>query len=200
MKELLAIVATILIVVAYVPYIRDILKGKTRPHVYTWFVSGLVTFIAFGLQLSDGAGWGAVPTFVAALAGFMIFILSFSQSKRATITRSDTFFFVMALAATALWLIADQPVLSVIIVTLVDILAFVPTFRKSWQKPDQETLSTYLVNMLRFSISTIAVQHYSFVTVLYPLSQVFVDGFFTLYLLLRRRATSTQLEPQPNPS
>lgn len=187
MKELLALSATILIVIAYVPYIKDILRNKTKPHAYSWFVSALVTFIAFGLQLSEGAGWGTVPTFIAAAAGFLIFFLTLRQEQRATITKSDTFFFIMSLIAVVLWIIVDQPLLSVIILSCVDILAFIPTFRKSWSKPDQETVSSYAINSLRFTLGTIAVEKYSFVTILYPLSQALADGVFSLFLIIRRR-------------
>jgi len=186
-KEFLALGATILIVVAYAPYVKDTLKGKTRPHIYSWLISGLITFTAFGLQLSDHAGWGVVPTFAAATAGLIIFVLSLG-GKRAPITKTDTFFFIMALIATGLWLIADQAATSIMIVSLIEILAFAPTYRKSWQRPDQETLSAYLVNTLRFSFATIAVQNYTFVTVLYPLTETLADGLFSLFLIIRRRS------------
>ncbi|MDB5183146.1 MAG: hypothetical protein JWO47_930 [Candidatus Saccharibacteria bacterium] len=187
MKEFLALTATALIIAAYAPYVKDIVRGKTKPHVYSWLISALVTFIAFGLQLSDSAGWGAIPTCVAAVAGLLIFILSL-RPGRASITKFDTVFFVIALTAAALWLIADQALLSVILIASVDILAFVPTFRKSWKNPDQETTSTYAVNALRFTLATVAVQHYTFITVLYPLSQAFCDGLFAAFLLLRRHS------------
>jgi len=186
-KEFLALGATILIVVAYAPYVKDTLKGKTRPHIYSWLISGLITFIVFGLQLSHHAGWGALPTFAAATAGLIIFFLSL-DGRRAPITKSDTFFFAMALIATGLWLIAHQAVLSVIIVSLIELLAFAPTYRKSLKRPDQETLSSYLINTLRFSLATIAVQNYSFVTVLYPLTETLADGLFSVFLILRRRS------------
>lgn len=54
MKELISTVAVILTFVGYGPYIKDTLKGKTKPHVYTWFIWGLVTLIAYALQLSGG--------------------------------------------------------------------------------------------------------------------------------------------------
>lgn len=187
MKELLALGATVLIVVAYVPYTQDILKGKTKPHVYSWSVSALVTFIVFGLQLSQGAGWGLLPTFIAGIAGLLIFMLSLKQQKRASITKSDTLFFILSLVAVALWLVVDRPLLSVIIVSLVDILAFIPTFRKSWNRPDQETVSAYAINSIRFVLATLAIRNYTLVTILSPLSQAIADGVLTLFLILRRR-------------
>lgn len=186
MKELLALGATLLIAISYTPYVRDVVKEKTVPHPYSWFISGFITFIVFGLQVNKGGGWGAVPTFFGASAGILIFILSL-RYKRAAITKSDTLFFMMALIAIGLWLIAKQAVLSVIIVSLIDILAFIPTYRKSWKRPDQETASFYYVSLLRFILSAIAVGHYNFVTLLYPASSGSVDGSFALFLVLRRR-------------
>lgn len=58
MKEIVGTIAVVLTFVGYVPYIRDTLKGKTKPHVYTWFVWGLVTLAAFALQMSAHAGGG----------------------------------------------------------------------------------------------------------------------------------------------
>tara|TARA_B100000745_G_C20058043_1_gene360921 strand:+ start:395 stop:511 length:117 start_codon:yes stop_codon:yes gene_type:complete len=34
-KEIIGVITVILGVVGYIPYLRDVLKGKTKPHVYT---------------------------------------------------------------------------------------------------------------------------------------------------------------------
>lgn len=185
MKELWALGSTLLIVIAYIPYLRDIKGGKTRPHLYTWFVSGFVTLLAFGLQVSNDGGWGSVPTFFAALAGLLVFAMSL-RYKRAPITVSDTLFFIFALLATGLWLIADRPVLSALLITAINIFAFLPTVRKSWRQPYQETVATYGINTLRFSLSVLAIQSYTIVTALYPLSSVLVNGFIAGFLIVRR--------------
>lgn len=191
MKELMAISATLLIFAAYFPYVRDIIRGKTRPHPYTWLISGSITFIAFGLQVDDAAGWGMVPTFLAASAGILVFILSVCY-KRAAITSVDTVFFLLALIATGLWLYAHEPILAAILISTIDILAFVPTFRKSWRQPQQETVATYYLNAGRFMLATLAIQHYNLATTLYPASAIFVDGSFALFLILRRRTLAPQ--------
>jgi hypothetical protein len=186
-KELLAICATLLIILAYVPYVKDIAKGKTLPHIYSWLVSSFVGFIAFGLQITKHAGWGVLPTFVGSVAGTIIFLCALRGSQRAKITKADSFFFALALITTGLWLIADQLVLSVILISSIDILAFVPTYRKSWIRPDQETASSYGINAVRFSLASAAIQNFNFVTLLYPVSQALVDALFAVFLLVRRK-------------
>lgn len=44
MKEIIGVTAVLLAFISYAPYIRDILKGRTKPHVYSWFVWGFVSF------------------------------------------------------------------------------------------------------------------------------------------------------------
>ena len=52
-NEVFSAIAMVLTFVAFYPYIRAILKGKTRPHVFSWFIWAAVTFtvapIALGL-------------------------------------------------------------------------------------------------------------------------------------------------------
>lgn len=190
MKEIIGSIAVLLTFVGYVPYIRDTVKGKTTPHVYTWFIWGLVTSIAFGLQISDKAGPGAFTTLAAAIVCFIIFGFSMRQGKK-NITTADTIFFLLSLVALVLWLFAKQPVLSVILVSSIDTLGFIPTIRKSWHKPHEETLISYLTNTFRFCLALLALQRYTLITTLYPITWVIANGLFSVYLIVRRRNTSS---------
>lgn len=190
MKEIVGIIAVILTFVGYIPYIRDTISEKTKPHIYTWFIWGLVTAIAFGLQLSVNAGPGAYTTLAAAIVCFIIFGFGVRQGSR-DITKSDTVFFLLSLVALALWLFAKQPVLSVILVSTIDMLGFVPTIRKSWHKPFEETLISYLLNTLRFCLALYALDYYSVVTALYPLTWVIANGLFSVFLISRRKITTS---------
>ena len=70
--------AIALTLVAFLPYIASILRGKTRPHVFSWVIWGVTTFIVFLAQVQDGdavltlgAGnvWQAGDRLLAALRG-----------------------------------------------------------------------------------------------------------------------------------
>lgn len=185
MKEIIGIIAVILTFLGYIPYIRDTIKGKTTPHIYTWFIWGLVTAIAFGLQISAKAGPGAFTTLSAAIVCFIIFGFGLRQGEK-NITSTDTIFFLLSFVALGLWLFAKQPVLSVILVSSIDMLGFVPTIRKSWHKPHEETLISYETNTLRFALALLALSHYTIVTALYPVTWVIANGLFSIFLIFRR--------------
>jgi len=186
-KTGIAVVAVALTFAGYVPYLRDTLRGRTRPHVYTWLVWGVVTLLAFALQSSDHPGPGALVTLAAGLICLLVFALALKDGRR-DITAADTVFLLAAAAALGLWALASQPVVAVVLLSSVDLLGFAPTIRKSWHAPDSETLSTYVTNVPRFVLALAALQHYSVVTSLYPLTWLLANGAFAALLVLRRRA------------
>lgn len=188
-KTIISLVAVSLTILGYVPYVRDVFKGKTLPHPYTWFIWGTVTAIAYFLQASGGAGVGSWVTLVVAMISYFIFILGLRNGNK-DITVLDTVFFLLSLVAIPLWLIAKQPILSVVLVSIIDMLGFVPTIRKSWSKPYSETLFTYELNAFRHGLSLFALEQYNIVTFLYPASWALANTFFSLMLILRRRAKS----------
>jgi hypothetical protein len=185
-KTIISIVAILLTFIGYIPYIRDTLKKKTTPHIFTWFIWGFVTAIAYGLQVTNGAGVGSWITLFIAIICFFIFFLGLRRGKK-DITRSDTVFFILSFAALFLWLIAKQPVLSVILASTVDMFGFVPTIRKSWNKPFSETLFSYELNAIRHGLSLFALQNYSIVTWLYPATWVIANALFSIILIVRRK-------------
>jgi hypothetical protein len=187
LKTIIGIVAVVLTFIGYIPYIRDILKGKTEPHLYSWILWSVVTAIAFALQMSDNAGSGAWVTAAACLLCTTVFVLSLIKKSKKDIVWTDTLFFVLALISLALWLIAKQPVLSAILTTTTDLLGFVPTVRKSWNRPYTETTSFYYINSFRFALAVVALQRYTLLTALYPIAWLIANGAFALMLSLRRR-------------
>lgn len=190
MKEILSVIAVVLTFAAYIPYYRDILRGKTNPHIYSWSLWGLLTILIVALQFQGGAG---PATWITAAAGFMclgVVILSLRKGKK-DITLSDTIVAILSLIAMGFWLIADQPIISIVLVVVADMLAFYPTVRKSWNKPYEETLSLYVTNTLRFSLGVLAIETYTVLSTLWLASWVGANGIFSVILVIRRR----QLKP-----
>ena len=185
-KLAFALLGSLIALISYYPYIRDIVSGKTKPHAFSWLVWGLLTGIAFFGQLSDGGGVGIWVTGITAVVCFLIVALSFSYGEK-NITRSDWWCLILSLSAIPLWLATSTPLWSVILITLIDAVAFIPTVRKSISKPHEETLITYVLSVLKFVLGIIALENYSMITTLYPASLVFINGSFVVMVILCRR-------------
>lgn len=186
LKIIISIVAVILTFFGYIPYIRDVLQGKTKPHIYTWFVWGFVTAIGYGLQVGAGAGVGSWLALAVIVNCFFIFVLGLKNGKK-DITKSDTVFLLLSFVAIFLWLIAKQPVISVVLISTIGLLGFVPTIRKAWGKPYSETLFTYKLNIFRHGLNIFALQQYNIVTWLYPATWTIMNLLFSVMLIIRRK-------------
>lgn len=186
MKETLGFIAVILTFVSYIPYYRDILKGKTHPHIYSWSLWGLLTILIVALQIRGGAG---PSTWVTASAGLLcggVVVLSLRRGTR-DITKSDTFVAVLSLAAICFWWLADQPIISMSLVICADGLAFIPTIRKSWYKPYSETLFLYVTNAFRFTLALAAINSYTILSTSWPFFWTVMNAGFSVMLIARRR-------------
>lgn len=185
-KQIISAVAIALVFVAYVPYIRDTIKGKTKPHVYSWFMYSFLSLIIFSLQIYGGAGVGAYVTLSTVFICGLIFVLAMRNGDK-NIVLADTLFFIASLFATAIWLFADQPYVSIVLLVTIDVLATVPTIRKSWNRPYEETLFAWSLNAFRIALSIFALQEYNLLTVLFPASWVVLNLSFSAMIVLRRR-------------
>jgi hypothetical protein len=184
-KELIGSLTVVMVLVAYFPYFYDIFKRKTKPHIFSWFIWAVVTSIIYALQVSDGGGTGAWPTLGVAILSFAIFLLSFKKGHK-EIKKVDIVFLVLALATIPLWLVAKQPVLSIILLSTIDMLGFIPTIRKSWNLPHSETLFLYALTAIRHALAIVALNKYSIVTWLFPGTWVVANTAFVIILITRR--------------
>lgn len=186
MKETLSAIAVILTFVGYTPYYKDIINGKTRPHVYSWGLWSILTIVLVALQLKGGAGPAIWVSVAAGLLCGGVALLALKNGRK-EITRSDTVVALLSLIAIACWLIADQPVTAMILLIVADMLAFIPTVRKSWFKPHKETLSLYLITTVRFLLALGAVEKYTFLSSAWIIAWILSNGLFSLFLIVRRK-------------
>lgn len=191
MKEVVGIIAVILTFVGYIPYIRDTINGKTRPHIYSWFTWAFVTFIIFALQILGHAGAGAYTTLAAAVLCLAIFILGMRNGHK-DITRFDTVTFVISLIATGVWIFAKQPIISTILIVTINTLANLPTIRKSWHDPNSETLFTWEMGAVRNLLGLLALSSYSILTWLYPVTNLLINIIESTILIVRRKQSQAK--------
>ncbi len=171
--------------IAFVPYLRDIFRGRTKPHVFTWFIFSLLLSITFFIQIAEGGGAGAWTTGIEAICCLTIAGLALNRGEK-DIKHLDWFCFVAALIAIVLWLLANQPLLAIIFVICADALGFIPTFRKSYNKPHEETVINYALGAARWPLAILALQSLTLTTFLYPATIAIFDLALVAMLLIRR--------------
>lgn len=167
-KEILSAVAIGLTFAAFIPYLRAIINGTTRPHVFSWVIWGSTTFVVFLAQLEGNGGVGAWPIGVSGIITIFIAFLAYVKRADITITRTDGLFFVSAMSSLPFWYFTSDPLWAVVILTTVDVLGFGPTIRKAYSFPHSESVLFFALFAIRNLIVIMALEHYSLTTVLFP--------------------------------
>ncbi len=185
MHELLTTFTIILSVAGYIPYINDTLKGKTKPHIYSWLVWSILNITTFGLQFSLGGGLISIVPLIVGIICSAIMIFGLKNGTR-NITKLDGTFLALATLAIFLWIIIDQPLWSSILVSTIGVLGLLPTLRKSLKNPFEETLSTYVLSVVRYLLTLSLLQTSSLIAVLPPLSGTISISIFCSILIYKR--------------
>lgn len=186
MKITIAIIAALLAVIGNVPYLIDIVKKKVQPHPYTWLVWTLVSCIIFFGQVSKGAGVGAIPTAASEIFTVIIFIFSLRYGFK-KIERTDTYFLIAALLGIIPWVLTNDPTISVIIAVTIDLIAFMPTLRKTYRYPQTETPILYSMNALRHFMALFSLQAYNIATMLHSLVMIITNTIMTFLIVIPRK-------------
>jgi hypothetical protein len=176
-------------IISYAPYFRDMLRRSTKPHPFSWFVWGLVSSIAFYAQIISGGGIGAWTTGITAFACLSIACFAVFLGER-RITRLDIICFIGALAGIVAWRITHDPLNAVLIVLVVHILGFIPTVRKAYRFPREETLVNYVLSLFKWGFGLAALSTLSLTTVLFPAGVSAMNLAFSILLLVCRRQSA----------
>lgn len=188
MKEIIAVIAALVAFGGNIPYLRGVISKRITPHPYTWLVWSTVSGITLFGQIAKGAGIGALPTAIAEAFTIVIFLFSLQYGFK-NVVKSDNYFLAVALLGLIPWIITKDPTFSVVIAVSIDLVAFVPTIRKTWLKPTTETPALYGANVIRHVLTLFSLQTYNIATTLHSVAMIVTNSIMTT-IILRRKTTA----------
>lgn len=192
------IAAGMLSLIDPLPYLRDVINGRTRPHRGTWCIWSVLGVAAFLSQWADGASWSLLMVGVQAASITLVFLLSIWRGVGG-VGPSDVLLVGVAAAGITGWIVSSQPLVATVCVVLADLAGAALMLPKTWRDPHSETLSTFLLAAAAGCLGTVAVGAVDLGLLLYP-------GYFTLVnaaiaaVIMRRRRTAVTLPPAGTPS
>jgi hypothetical protein len=91
-----------------VPYIRDTVRGTTRPHRGTWLIWGTLAVVVFLSQRAGGASWSLIMACTqAALTGAVLFLALAGGEGR--INGRDAALIAVGGGGVVGWIVAGDP-------------------------------------------------------------------------------------------
>lgn len=182
----LGIIGSVCSIIAYILYISDILHGHTKPHAFSWLPWGILATLTATIQFQNGAGWATLITLIGGISNTGIFLFSLKYGEK-EIHKKDWILLIVALIILTSWIFTKEGLISILLVCLVDSIAFYFTWKKSYKKPYEENILSYFLWTLGFLFSLLAVNAWEPTNWIYPAFLFFTEGCFTLFLFWRRK-------------
>lgn len=186
LKILFTVLSVIAGLLAFFPYLIDVIKKRTKPHAFTWLIWGITQSTATAVLWIGGGGIGAISITIGSFLVFLVFFLSLRDGTN-NITKSDIVALVFALIAILIWWILDNPLIAVWLVAAIDLLGYYPTFRKSYSHPWKETLSSWITWPIANLFTILALENYNLLTLSYIVPILITNVSLVIFLLIRRR-------------
>lgn len=170
MLAIFGYISVTLSILMIIPYVRDILYGKTKPQRASWFIWAVLGGIAFVSQYAKGATDSLWLT-GGQTAAVMVIVLLSIQYGVGGFTKRD-----VAALGLVLWYFTAEAAWALLIVIIIDSIGSLLTALKSYEDPGSETLTTWMMSGASGFFGLLAVGHIEWILLAYPL-YIFVTNY-----------------------
>jgi len=184
-KIFFSFLGIITIIIGYSHYIIWILKGKIKPHIFSWFFWWILTLTGFFIQISDNPWPWAWVTFWTAIVSLFIALISIKWWFN-YIKRSDVIALLWGFFTFFTWMYFQNIYFSLGVLIISDLLGYFPTIRKSYFSPFEESPFTFFLAWLKFFFAILALDTFSVATILYPLYLLIMGWWLSFFILIRQ--------------
>jgi hypothetical protein len=181
----LGLLAGVVGVADTIPYVRDTVRGLTRPHRGTWLIWGVLAIVACLSQRADGASWSLIMAGVQAVLTGVIFLLSIRHGVGG-LRPAEAVMIALAAGGVIGWMVADEPVIATACVVAADLIGAAMMVPKTYRDPGSETLVTFAFASLGGLLAAGAVGALDLSLLLYPLYYCAVNAAIVALILHRR--------------
>lgn len=186
MLEVLGILGGIFATIGIIPYVKDILFGKTRPERATWLIWTVLGGIAFFSQVAKGATSSLWMTGLETLGQLVVLLLSIKVGK-GKFHKKDYIALIAASIGLILWYFTSEAAVALYIVIGIDFSGTILTIQKAYLDPDSETLSTWLLATIGGVLTILAVGKIDIILLSYPVFIFAMNGIIALSIILGKQ-------------
>jgi len=169
-----------------IPYLRDVLRGSTRPHRGTWLIWSALAVVVCLSQWADGASWSLIMMLTQAVFTTAVFGVAISRGQGG-VTTTEMMLVAVAAAGVGGWLLLDEPVVATVCVVAADLIAAAMMMPKTYRDPTSETLVTYVFASISGALAAGAVGAVDAALLIYPIYYCLANG--ALAVLIQHRRT-----------
>jgi len=186
MKEILIIVSSVVSLAGTIPYIRDILRGRTKPRIVSWLTWAILTGVAMVASYMDHQYPSAILAACMTLNSVAVVVLGTVKHGRMLFDRFDIACQLLVICGLGAWYLFQSPAVAIVAVIVIDLIAGLPTLRHAWRYPGEETAFVFTTACIASVITMFVAESFAITAIAYPLYLILFNGF-VVYLIKGRK-------------
>lgn len=183
--RLAGVIAGILPVVALVPYVISVLRGRTKPNRATWWIWTLVGILTIASYRSSGADQTIWLAVAYAFCPFVIGILSIRYGQGGW-DRTDQGCLLLTGISLVVWWILESALAALLLHIFIDFLGLIPTLKKVYFRPHTESRLAWTLAWSGCTINLFAIERWTFAIAFHPIYH-FLSSLAMVVLLWRKK-------------
>jgi len=180
LKVAMGFLAAIISLGGFVCYCYDIKKRNTQPNVVSWFI-WLLLAIMLGYSYYASGARETVLIYVASVIGNSCVIIMAIKRGNITWNKRDVYYLLTGVLIVAVWKISGSPQIAQYSSLSLHLIGAIPTFKKTWEKPHDESILAWFVFNVANMINILAIKKW--VVKIY-LSPIYLAAHSTAMVLL----------------
>lgn len=168
----------------------EIVQKKYRPSLFTRSVLILLAINSFAALQVGSAATSALALGWAYLVGNILIWVGSLWRGDYTFRKTEVFSIALLFLSGIIWLVADAPLINLIISIVANSAGLLPTFRRVLLDPQSESSNFWLLFFFASLLSLLTISDWRFISALLPLYFCFTDG--GLFLLSKRKVVAVK--------
>ena len=185
MRHALSVLAGIIVMAGFLPYVYAILRKGAKPVRTTWIIWTTLDTITFAGMYSANTLNGQMT---GTLIGTWLTVLLALKYGVPGWSMLDKFCLGGAFLGIVLWQIFDNPTLGILTSLSVIFLGSLPTFASVWKDPSRESIFAWLIFLISRVFAILAIPHWTLADAAQPIVFFTVQAIMVL-LILRPKHT-----------
>ena len=169
-------------------YIHEMIYGHVKPNKVTRILRAIAPIIWSAAAFSEWITWAILPTFMAGFGPLLVVIASFFiKQSYWKISKLDYLCAILSLIALVGRKITNSALVAIVFAIWSDLLAALPTMRKSRYHADSEGITPYIGGLLWISTSFFAFSHWNMTEILFPVYLILLNLSLISIIIIKKK-------------
>lgn len=182
LKNVLSILAAVLMTMGFFPYIHATWRGNTKPAKTSWMIWATLDSITLGTMHAENAANGQI---IGSTIGSWITVILALKYGTSGWTKLDKFCLAGAISGITIWQLLGNPLLALGISLGIIFLGSIPTFASAWKNPNYENKASWTLWFTACAIGTVAIPRWTFEHAAQPIVFLAVESVMMYLLFIR---------------